>query len=46
MFLFDILLLFSVLHKHMDGLNNDVERSNEMVSFIIPIVLVYFLPFR
>jgi hypothetical protein len=46
MFLFDILLLFSVLYKHMDGLNNDVERSNEMVSFIILIVLVYFLPFR
>jgi hypothetical protein len=29
------LLLFSALYKHMDGLTNDVERSNEMVGFIV-----------
>jgi pre-mRNA-splicing regulator WTAP len=44
--LFDLLLLSSVLYKHMDGLNNDVERSNEMVRFIIIVVLVCCLPVR
>ena len=30
-----LFLLFPVLYKHMDGVTNDVERSNEMVSFIV-----------
>lgn len=27
------LFLLTGLHKHMEGLTNDVERSNEMVCF-------------
>jgi hypothetical protein len=41
--LFDLFLLSSVLHKHMDGVTNDVERSNEMVSFII-LTAINWLP--
>jgi hypothetical protein len=41
--LFDLFLLSSVLHKHMDGVTNDVERSNEMVSFII-LTAISWLP--
>ena len=43
--LFDLFLLSSVLHKHMDGVSvtNDVERSNQMVSFII-LTAISWLP--
>ena len=38
---------FSGLYKHMDGLTNDVERSNEMVGFIVLVaakVPAFFAP--
>ena len=45
----EVLSLFialSGLYKHMDGLTNDVERSNEMVGFVTPVatkLLAYFI---
>jgi hypothetical protein len=33
--------LLSVLYKHMDGVTNDVERSNELVSVTIVTAVFY-----
>jgi len=39
----DLFHLLSVLYKHMDGVTNDVERSNEMVSVTIVPTAYYWL---